>query len=251
LRKTDFAQAVYGSLRTVALAAPPAFLAYWPARRALIFEVSFGREDTDEGLDVLVLLDVATGRVQHLGAKKAFMGSCDCWPTLTPDGQTLLAGEEILRANGQVTVLTKAGRAVAGTRIITDSTFLVVYERDAGHALASNARLVSRTGRVARRFTFHGTDPGMSSGGYSLAAAFLPATNTHYLYDGSTHVFTLISVNKPAALRQLPAAQLARFQLPQRPSEKRLEFEQDDMPSAALYVDTLTQQLRYAVIKAL
>ncbi|MGI4872363.1 MAG: hypothetical protein ACRYFX_14445 [Janthinobacterium lividum] len=248
LHKADFAQAVYGSLRTVAIAAPPDFLAYWPARRALVFEVGFGRDETDEGLDVLVLLDAATGRVLHLTLGKAYMGSCDCWPTLTPDGQTLLTGQEILRATGQIIPLAKNARAVAGTSILNDSTFLVVYEGE-NPTLANNAQLVGRTGRVMRRFTFHGTDRGMSGGGYRLAAALVPTTGTHYLWDGATHVLTLIPVRNPTALRQLPAARLVPFLAPQRPSEKKLEFVYNDLPDAVLYVDTLTQQLRYADIK--
>ena len=245
LHKADFAKEVYGSLRTVATAAPPIFLAYWPARRALVFEVGFGREDTDEGTEVLVLLDATTGRMLHRTPGKSYMGSCDCWPTLTPDGQTLLTGQEILRANKQIISLTQPQRDVAGTLVLNDSSFLVVYEGDVPD-MANNAHLVSRAGQIVRQFTFHGTDPTMAGGGYHLAAALLPATGTHYLWDGAAHVFTLIPVRKPTSLQQLPAARLVPFRAPQRASEKKLEFEYNDSPSTALYVDTLTQQLRYA-----
>lgn len=252
LRKADFAREVYGTLRTVASAAAPAFLGYWPARRALLFHVNFVRDETDEGVAVLLLLDATTGRVVHKAAENVFMGGCDCYPTLAPDGQTLLAGEELVRRRQPAVSFTRSDRAVAGTRIVNDSTFLVVYESgnpNAPDQLPDNAELISRAGKVRRRFTFHGTDAGWSGGGYSLETEFMPATGTHYLYDGSTRVFTLIPVRQPTALQQLPAAQLQPFRSPQRGSEVRLEFEKDDMPSAALYVDTLTQQLRYANIE--
>ncbi|MGI4863258.1 MAG: hypothetical protein ACRYFZ_04995 [Janthinobacterium lividum] len=249
LHKADFAHVVYGGLRTVAVASPPTYLGYWPARKALVFEVGFVREDTDEGLLVLVLLDATTGRVLHLAAEKPYMGSCDCWPTLAHDGRTLLAGEELLAANGQIVSLTKNGRVVAGTRIINDSTFLVVYESgdmSGNQVLSHNAQLVGRTGRVLRTFTFHGTDSNWSSGGYSLETAFVSATETNYLFDGRTTIFTLIPANRPSEVQQLRAGQLVRFQSPQRATEKKLEFEYNDMPTAALYVDTITQKLRYA-----
>ncbi|WP_198988966.1 hypothetical protein [Hymenobacter sp. BT559] len=248
LHKADFARVVYGSLRTVARAAPPVFLAYWSARRALIFETNFVREDTDEGLSILLLLDPVTGKVLHLSPGKEYMGSCDCWPTLTPDGQTLLTGKEILHATGQVFSLAQPQRAVAGTRILSDSTFLVAYEGD-NPEQANNAHLVNRNGQVKRRFTFHGTDSGMSGGGYSLAEALLPTTGTQYLWDGAAQLLTLVPVHQPAALRQIPAAQLVPFRAPQRPSERKLAFDYNDMPSSVLYVDTLTQQLRCTIIK--
>ncbi|GEM_PF-2367437 len=252
MRKADFASVVYGGLRTVAPASPPTYLGYWPARRALVFNVNFVRGETDEGLQTLLLLDVTAGQVLHLAAEEAYMGSCDCWPTLTPDRQTLLAGEELLVATGRVISLTKSGRAVAGTRILNDSTFLVVYESgdpSSDRLPSHNAQLIDRTGRVKRTFTFHGTDTGWASGGYSLEAAFVPATGTHYLFDGRTTTFTMIPAGRPGALQQLRAEQLVRFRPPQRASEKKLEFEYNDTPSAALYVDTLTQQLRYADTK--
>lgn len=249
LRKADFAHAVYGSLRTVAVASAPTYLGYWPARRALAFEVRFGRDETDEGVFVLLLLDGATGRVLHLAAEKPYMGSCDCWPTLAPNGQTLLAGEELLLATGQVISLARRGREVAGTRIINDSTFLVVYESgdpNGERVLTQNTQLINRKGQLRRTFTFHGTDSNWASGGYSLEAAFVPATGLNYLFDGRTATFTLIPAARPAALQQLRARQLTRFQPPQRASEKKLEFEYNDTPTATLYVDTVTQKLRYA-----
>jgi hypothetical protein len=248
LRKADFAKVVYGSLRTVSLAAPPVFLAYWPARRALVFETSFVREDTDEGMKVLLLLDPVTGRVLHISPGKEHMGSCDCWPTLTPDGQTVLTGQEILHATGQVVSLTQPQLTVAGTRVLSDSTFLVAYEGD-NPEQANNTYLVNRTGQARRRFTFHGTDREMSGGGYGLTEVLLPTTGTQYLWDGATRVLTRIPVRQPMALQQIPGTQLVPFRAPQRPSERKLEFDYNGMANAIVYVDTLTQQLRFTAIK--
>ena len=237
---------VYGALRTVAVASPPRFLHYWPARRALCFEVSFGREETDEGLDVLVLLDAKTGQLLHLAAEKAFMNDCDCWPTLTPDGQTLLAGKELLRATGQVISLEHPGRVVAGTRVLNDTTFLVAYESDQVNEVVerNNTLLLNRQGKVMQHFTFHGTDRSQSSGGFSLAYTFLPATQTTYLFDNAALAFILLPSARPQALHRISIGQLQPFKLPRRSAEVELTFEPDDGASAKLYVDTLSLQVR-------
>lgn len=249
LRKADFAGQVYEELRTVAGASPPVFLRYWPARGALCFEVNFGRPETDEGLIVLVLLDARTGKLLHLASEKAFMNDCDCWPTLTADGQTLLVGKELLHANGRVTTLVRPDKSIAATRLVNDSTFLVVYEGTGPNESAglANALLVNQKGQALGRFTFHGTGLSQSGGGFSLTSRFLPATQTSYLFDEVSSTFTLLPTARPLALRQLTARQLVPARPPRRPTEVALTFEPDYGPSATLYVDTLTQQVRGTV----
>jgi len=249
LHKTDFKAQVYGSLRTVSLAVAPEFLGYWPARHTLVFSVPFIRDGTDEGLTVPVLLDATTGGVLHQGRGNALMNDCSCWPALTADGQTFLAGRELLAADGHAVSLERPRLSLAATRILSDSAFLVAYENPINPEVEpvlspNNVFVVNQKGKVLKRFTFHGTDPTHGSGGYSLQHQFLPATQTHYLFDGTANSFTLLKRDTPTLIQQISARQMVRYHAPKRRSEVKLEFLPDAGPSADLYVDTLTQKTR-------
>lgn len=246
LRKADFLAQADGGLVAVAGASPPSFLGYWPAHQALAFDVCFARDGTDDEQFVLLLLDARTGRLLHLAPGQEALNSSNCPPTLTANGQTLVAGNKLIGANGQVVSLARPRLSVAATRVLNDSTFLVIYETGPlnERAPTHQAHLLSRQGQTIRQFSFHGSED--CGSGFRLAHEFLPATQTHYLFDDAARAFTLVPRANPAAMQQVPVAWLTVFEAPRRAAEVELKFLPNCGPSASLYVDTLTRQLRCA-----
>lgn len=250
LRKADFAAAM--GREHVAQSAPdvPRLLAFLPAFNALVLEVGFFLDGTDDGGTALLLLDAATGRVRNI-LDRYWWGAGQGGDALTPDGRALLTCYRILHADGrQVSLERKSqGWQVSATRLISPTTALVVYdpsgfdnEGNKRPVRGDNAWLVDLNGRPLSKFGLAGLEAEV---GYGLRAAYLRPTRTHYLFDYATDALYLIPQDAPLKHRRLTLRQLSAFRPPQRPAEVSIGIRPATETDLRLYVDTLSGAVRY------
>ncbi|OON69319.1 hypothetical protein B0919_08495 [Hymenobacter sp. CRA2] len=249
LRKPDFAGPM-GGLEHVAqsMVLAPDFLGYLPQFNALAFDVTMMLDETDDGGAAMLLLDAGTGKVRYL-TEHNYYGDALSPDVLTPDGRTLLLGQEILHADGRHVPLVRKNLAVAGTVLLNDRTALVVYEgaydpvkETEIPVRGANAHIIDLRGRELGSFRFHGTAGAI---GYMINHRYLAPTRTHYLYDNTNQTLHLIPRNAPLQHRELPLRKLPRFRPPQRPGEVRCHISPEAGGELTLYVDRTTGAVRY------
>jgi hypothetical protein len=251
LKKSAFAAQVGEDMAVISGVSKPLFLGYLPEFKALAFELSLYPPDSDNGGELLLLLDASTGRVLHQGLARWTTG-CNSSTVLSSNGRTLLTSSELLQANGHVTNLEKPGRTVAGTLLVNDQTALVVY--DDGYDKQGQevplegppAELIDAKGHLLKALNLESTDVGLGS---KMLTHYLGQTRTHYLFDEANGKLGLIPRDQPARLRVVKLNHLPRFRAPQRPGEVRIAFHTETGTQAAFYVDTVSGKLRYRLRK--
>lgn len=251
LKKSAFAPQVGEDMAVISGVSEPLFLGYLPEFKALAFEVSLYPPDSDNGGELLLLLDASTGRVLHQGLARWTTG-CNSSTVLSTNGRTLLTSSELLQANGHVTNLEKPGRTVAGTLLVNDQTALVVYgdgydKRGQEVPLEGHpAELIDAKGHLLKALDLESIDAGLGS---KMLAHYLGQTRTHYLFDEANGKLGLIPRDEPTKLQVLKINHIPRFRAPQRPGEVRIAFHTETGTQAAFYVDTASGKLRYRLRK--
>jgi hypothetical protein len=258
LRKAAFFKKAGPDIVTESEAYQPQFLGYSKPLGALVFTFDFMVPDSDVGAQVVALLDLA-GNVLRLSDGRGPGGGPECEPTLSPDGSALLTASELVRPGRPPLRFERPDAELVGASFLTDSTVLVVYAPGKAHPIrfadgmegygrtptaqqlqAPNALVRNiRSGRVVRRFRYHGFYEEM---GYTIPSFQLRATATHYLLDEKRglYLLPLASTGVPTEVRFVA---MPRFAPPKRLAEVRIEVHSAEN-SFAFYVDTSSVQPR-------
>ncbi len=256
LRKAAFFKKAGPDIVTESEAYQPQFLGYSRPLGALVFTFDFMVPDSDVGAQVVLLLDRA-GNVLRLSDGRGPGSGPECEPALSPSGGALLTASELLRPGRPPLRFERPDAELVGASFLTDSTVLLVYAPGKAHLIrfadgmegygrtptaqqqqAPNAFVRHvRTGRVLRRFRYHGFYEEM---GYTIPSFRLQAT--HYLLDEKRglYLLPLAGVGVPVELR---FAAMPRFTPPKRLAEVRVEVH-SAQNSFAFYVDTSSVQPR-------
>ncbi len=260
LRKADFAKMGTPGIVVESAVRAPTFLGYSAALGALAFTVDFVVPESDDGFQVVLLLNLK-GQVLRLSAGRALSGGPDCDPALARNGQAMLTNTEIIRPNRPPLRLARAGTDLAGAFFLTDTTVLAVYDPGKNRpvrlpdGLLSYARRVTpqqqqapnafvvriANGQVINKFRYRGYYEGM---GYSVPHYCLPATSTCYLLDEKRGLYLLPTApaGPPVTLK---FAEMPRFVSPQWAREVRFEMQGEDA-QFAFYADTTNpRRIRY------
>jgi hypothetical protein len=258
LRKAAFYKKAGPDIVTESEAYQPQYLGYSRPLGALVFTFDFMVPDSDVGAQVVVLLDLA-GNVLRLSDGRGPGGGPECEPALSPDGSALLTASELLRPGRPPMRFERLDAELVGASFLTDSTVLLVYAPGKAHLVrfadgmegyartptaqqlqAPNAFVRHvRTGRVLRRFRYHGFYEEM---GYTIPGFQLRATATRYLLDEKRglYLLPLAGVGVPVEMR---FAAMPRFMPPKRLAEVRVEVHSAEN-SFAFYIDTSSVQPR-------
>ncbi|RAK70309.1 hypothetical protein DLM85_05550 [Hymenobacter edaphi] len=220
LRKPDFAPAIGREAVAGYATSAPALLAFLPGFHALVFEVGFVMDGTDNISTALLLLDATTGRVRQV-LPYGQWDDGDCANTLTTNGRALLTGSDLVRTDGRRVSLLRPGQQVAGTRWLNDQTLLVAYvgayDRQGNRRplRGPNAHLLNLDGRELGAFRLAGLEAEV---GFTLRDQYLQQTRTYYLLDDEHRTLRLFPHEQPLRYRTLRLAQLPRFAPPQSAS---------------------------------
>lgn len=258
MRKATFFKRVGADIVTESEAYLPQFLGYSRPLGALVFTLDFMVPDSDVGGQVVVLLDLA-GNLLRLSEGRGPGGGPECEPALSPSGSALLTASELLRPGRPPLRFERPDAELVGASFLSDTTVLVVYAPGKTHLIqladgmegygrtptvqqqrAPNAFVRHiRTGRVLRRFHYHGFYEEM---GYTIPSFQLRATATHYLLDEKRGLY-LLPLGGVGVPQELRFATMSRFTAPKRLAEVRVEVHSAEA-SFAFYVDTSSVQPR-------
>ncbi|OON69320.1 hypothetical protein [Hymenobacter sp. CRA2] len=254
LRKPDFFAALGQELVTESVPATPVFCGYLPRLHVLAYTVWFQAYDTDWAASALLLLDAGTGQVRYLGLNQRAEDQ-PAENRLTPDGRTLLTRYAVVAAGRKPVALALPDLLVAGTRLISARTALVVYDHSVDEQglprpmPRANALLLDLVdGRLLTRFHLGASRTGYQDG-RAVNYQYLAPTRTHYFFSPDDETLVLIPREKPTALRRLRLGALPKFRLPQRPAEVRFRLPAGVGQHLALFADTVTGTLRYQLLK--
>lgn len=258
LRKAAFSRKAGADIVTESEAYLPQFLGYSRPLGALVFTLDFMVPDSDVGGQVVLLLDLA-GNVLRLSEGRGPGGGPECEPTLSPNGAALLTTSEIIRPGRPAMRFERPDAELVGASFLSDSTVLVVYAPGKSHPIrfadglegydrtptvqqlrAPNAFVRNiRTGRVLRRFHYHGFYEEM---GYTIPGFRLQATATQYLLDERRGLY-LLPLGGTGVPVEMRFAAMPRFAPPKRLAEARFEINSAET-TFAFYVDTSSVQPR-------
>ena len=258
LRKAAFFKKAGADIVTESEAYLPQFLGYSRPLGALVFTLDFMVPDSDVGGQVVLLLDLA-GNVLRLSEGRGPGGGPECEPALSPNGAALLTASELLRPGRPALRFERPDAELVGASFLSDSTVLVVYAPGKSHLIRSADGLVGygrtptvqqlrapnafvrniRTGRVLRRFHYHGFYEEM---GYTIPGFQLRATATQYLLDEKRGLY-LLPLGGTGVPVEMGFAAMSRFVPPKRLAEVRFEINSAET-TFAFYVDTSSVQPR-------
>jgi hypothetical protein len=255
LRKKDFEAAVGRQLLAESAPDRPRFCAYLPQFRALAFQLWFAAAGTDWAESALFLLDARTGQLREVVydglAEDDYAGNA-----LTPDGRALLTRSAILHADGPRSNLQREGLSIPAVQLLGDSSALVVYDEQPNPKVDSvfgrkphAAYLIDLIGRRLARIPFSSSATGYLDGA-TLNYRYLHPAQMHYFYDEGHQQLLLVPRRRPTAYRLLPLMKLAEFRPPRQPHEVRIDLSPNIGGSLGLYVDTLSQALRYQLTES-
>lgn len=258
LRKAAFFRQAGADIVTESEAYLPQFLGYSRPLGALVFTLDFMVPDSDVGGQVVLLLDLA-GNVLRLSEGRGPGGGPECEPALSSNGAALLTASELLRPGRPALRFERPDAELVGASFLSDSTVLVVYAPGKSHPIRFADGLVGygrtptvqqlrapnafvrniRTGRVVRRFHYHGFYEEM---GYTIPGFQLRATATQYLLDEKRGLY-LLPLGGTGVPVEMGFAAMPRFVPPKRLAEVRFEINSAET-TFAFYVDTSSVQPR-------
>lgn len=237
----------------------PVFIGYNAPRQWLLFRQEFEVDGTDWGGEAFLALDLK-GQIKRLTPSNSYGGGgSDCRIQQSPDGQAVITCEELLLPGGRHQRLARPNGRLTAARFLSDTTLLATYDFVKTQRVkigeswtydevpipryrnAPNAFILSaRTGKELARFRYDGVFDVL---GYHLPGRYVWQTATYYLLDENRHSLRIIPKYQPQRTQEIRLAQLARFQAPQLPSERKLRLGTESM-EIALYIDAVTGKLR-------
>ena len=211
--------------------------------------------------DMLHRLAVLLGlpEVLRLSEGRGPGGGPECEPALSSNGAALLTASELLWPGRPALRFERPDAELVGASFLSDSTVLVVYAPGKSHPIRFADGLVGygrtptvqqlrapnafvrniRTGRVVRRFHYHGFYEEM---GYTIPGFQLRATATQYLLDEKRGLY-LLPLGGTGVPVEMGFAAMPRFVPPKRLAEVRFEINSAET-TFAFYVDTSSVQPR-------
>jgi hypothetical protein len=241
------------------IAISPEFIGYNAPRQLLLFRQEFGVDGTDWMADAYLALDL-NGKLQQLKADNDYGGGgADCRIQQSPDGRAILTCKELILPSGRHQSLHKPDGLLVAARFLSDTTLLTVYDFVTVHQTqaeyykspipryrtAPNAFILSaRTGKAIARFRYNGYYEEL---GYTLPRHYAWQTKRYYLLDDSRHVIRIIPKEKPQLTHEVSLLQVPKFKAPRQQNELRVPLATEGT-SAMLYVDTVTQKMRFQVL---
>jgi hypothetical protein len=241
------------------IAISPEFIGYNAPRQWLLFRQEFGVDGTDWIADAFLALDLQ-GKLQQVKADNDFGGGgADCRIQQSPDGRAILTCKELILPSGRRQSLRKPDGLLVAARFLSDTTLLTVYDFVTVHQTqaeyyktpipryrtAPNAFILSAsTGKTLARFRYTGYHEEL---GYILPRSYAWQTKTYYLLDDSRHVIRIIPKEKPQLTHEVSLLQVPKFKAPRHQTELRVPLATEGT-SAMLYVDTVTQKMRFQVL---
>jgi hypothetical protein len=262
LHKADFYQRIGAEVVVQSGTDAPTLLGYSAPLGALVFTLGFAVPDTDWGSEAVLLLDLK-GRVMRMANGNDYGGGPESFPTLSKDGYTLLAADEVVRANRPAISLAKPHAELRGAFLLSDTALVAVYElgewqkkrtstgteqefvsTPAQKKVPNTFVLHTRTGQLVGQFRYDGY---VEELGYTVPRFYVPSSGALYLLDENKGL-TLLTQKDPAKAVLLPFAEMPKFTAPKRKTEMRFE-RQAARKQFAFYIDTIhPTHVRYQLL---
>jgi hypothetical protein len=217
----------------------PSFIGYLPHFDSFLFTLVFAVPDSDVGIEYFFMINRKGELTKNFVNNWYGGGGCDGEIELPASKDFILTCVNIINPNVTIN-LDKENVAIIGTKLINDSTILVIKPFDDSTKIP-NAVLMDNFGKLFRRFTYNGYHEIL---GYVVPMRYDSLSESYYLLDETLKNLRIINRHHPLDSESFDLELMESYNGNAREHEIRVSLNTETSENN-FYIDTITQQVRY------